>query len=277
MKDQPHIFVATPCFGGMVSQRYMISAIALLQLGERLGFKVTLDLLGYESLITRGRNILVSRFLDDPSTTHLLFIDADIGFDPTQVARMLEFDADVVAGMYPLKLNDWNSGLQHAVNGEALETAPLRYVGAPCQGEEAESRDGFVTATYAGTGFMLIRRQAFVPLTKAYAHLRYSAAHVAARPSQSPNQYALFDCMIEPETGVYLSEDYTFCRRWRDLGGKIWLDTQGALIHVGQYEFAGAPGCRNFGQPQAEPMISPQVSPRQEAVSPRRAAVPHAA
>ena len=252
MQDQIHIFVATPCFGGMVSQRYMISAIGLLQLGDKLGFKATLDLLGYESLITRGRNILVSRFLDNPTATHLLFIDADIGFDPSQVARMLRFDADVVAGMYPLELHDWSSGMQHAIHGEALETAPLRYVGAPCEGAEAASRDGFVAATYAGTGFMLIRRQVFTHMKQAYPHLRYSAAHVAAAPSQSPNQYALFDCMIEPETGVYLSEDYTFCRRWRDLGGRIWLDAQGGLIHVGQYEFAGDPARRHFVQPQAQ-------------------------
>ena len=99
---------------------------------------------------------------------------------------------------------------------------------------------------------MLIRRQVFTRMKQAYPHLRYSAAHVAAAPSQSPNQYALFDCMIEPETGVYLSEDYTFCRRWRDLGGRIWLDAQGGLIYVGQYEFAGDPARRHFVQPQAQ-------------------------
>ncbi len=241
-----HIFLATPCYGGMVGQRFMISAIALLQMGQAAGVKITLDLLGYESLITRGRNILVSRCLDDPTTTHLLFVDADIGFDAAQVFRMLGFDRDVVAGMYPLKLLDWQSGLQRALLGEALETAPLRYVGAPCQGAEAESENGFVAATYAGAGFMLIKRGVFEHMMAAYPHLRFSAAHVAAAPSLSPHQYALFDCMIEPETGVYLSEDYTFCRRWRDLGGKIWLDAQGGLIHVGQFEFAGAPALRGY-------------------------------
>lgn len=251
--SQAHIYLATPCFGGMVSQRYMVSAIALLQLGERAGVKITLDLLGYESLITRGRNILVSRFLDDPTATHLLFVDADIGFDPVQVARMLRFDREVVAGMYPLKLHDWTTGVSNVVAGEPVETAPLRYVGAPCQGDEAESRDGFVKATYAGTGFMLIQRQVFARMMAAHPELRFTAAHVAAAPSLSPNQFALFDCMIEPETGVYLSEDYTFCRRWRALGGDVWLDTQGALIHVGAYEFAGNPARRHFSPeaPQA--------------------------
>ncbi len=254
MNEKPHIVVATPCFGGMVNQRYMVSAIGLMQLCSSLGIKVTLDLLGHELLITRGRNILVSRFLDDPTTTHLLFVDADIGFDAGQVIRMLRFDEDVVAGMYPLKLHDWNAGMRHVVNGELPDTAPLRYVGAPCEGEDALSHDGFVAATYAGTGFMLIRRAVFPQMMAAHPQLRFSAAHVAAAPSLSPNQYALFDCMIEPETGVYLSEDYTFCRRWRDLGGRIWLDTQGGLVHVGQYEFAGDPSRRSFVQPQVAPI-----------------------
>ena len=47
--------------------------------------------------------------------------------------------------------------------------------------------------------------------------------------------------MIDPETGTYLSEDFTFCHRWRKIGGKVWLDTRTALKHVGSYEFQGTP------------------------------------
>ncbi len=242
---KPHIFVATPCFGGMVSQRYMISTYALMQQGGANGLKISLDMLGYESLITRGRNTLVSRFLDMADATHLLFIDADIGFEAAQAFRMLNFNRDVVAGSYPLKLLDWQSGLNRALSGEPLESAPLRYVGTPCEGAQAESRDGFVSAAYAGTGFMMIKRQVILQMIEAYPHLRYTAAQNSANPSLSPHQYALFDCMIEPETGTYLSEDYTFCRRWRDIGGKIWLDTQGSLIHVGAHEFVGEPARRH--------------------------------
>jgi hypothetical protein len=244
----------------MVTQRYMHSTVGLLNLGRELGFQVSLNLLGNESLITRARNLLVSRFLDDPAATHLLFIDADIGYDPRQAARMLAFETDVVAGMYPLKLLDWNSGLERAVNGEAVETAPLRYVGAPCEGPEAEVCDDFVTGTYAGTGFMMISRDALLKMASAYPQLRYSASHAGTArtggPSLSPNQYAFFDCMIEPDTGVYLSEDYTFCRLWRNIGGKVWLDTQGALIHVGPHEFVGAPAARNLAVPLPAPAFA---------------------
>jgi hypothetical protein len=155
---------------------------------------------------------------------------------------MLAFDKDVVAGMYPLKLIDWNSAaLDHARAGEPLEVAPLRFVGAACTGDEAERTGEFITGEYAGTGFMLMKREVFTRMIESYAHLKYVAAHNAAVPSASGNQYALFDCIIDAQTGEYLSEDYAFCKRWRALGGKIWLDTAGRLAHIGAYEFFGTP------------------------------------
>ena len=224
MAPQPHLVVATPCFGGMVSQRYMQSAIALLLYGTQTGMAVSIELLGYDSLITRSRNALVARFLDMPTATHLLFVDADTGFTVDQAAHA-RFDQDIVAGMYPLKLIDWDAAaLARARGGEPVETAPLRYVGTPCEGAELVRRYGFVTGEYAGTGFMLIRRQTLERMITAYPHTRYTAAHTAAAPNLSPNQYARFDCMIDRETGHYLSEDYTFCRRWRDMAGSYgWI------------------------------------------------------
>jgi len=240
-----HLFVATPCFGGMVTQCYMQSAIALLQWADRGGHRVSLELLGYDSLITRSRNTLLAKFLDSATATHLMFIDADIGFELRQVLRMLEFDQDVVGGVYPLKAIDWETGGRaRARAGEAEETAPLRYVGVPCDGSELEHRNGFITGRFAGAGFLLIKRQALLAMTAAYSHTRYLQTHTQAEPDRSANQYALFDPMIEPDTGHYLSEDFAFCRRWRELGGKIWLDTQGQLTHVGAHEFIGQPYVR---------------------------------
>jgi hypothetical protein len=62
---------------------------------------------------------------------------------------------------------------------------------------------------------------------------------------RSSNLFALFDCMIEAETGVYLSEDYSFCERWRKIGGEIWVDTRSKLSHCGAYEFVGEGGARS--------------------------------
>ncbi len=240
-----HIVVATPCFGGLVTQGYMLSTINLLLAGNHLGFTVTVDMLGNDSLVTRSRNTLVAQFMDRADATHLLFVDADISFEPAQVLRMVGFDQDLVAGMYPLKLRDWSAqAVDRLQAGESLETAPLRYVGLPCEGEARETRNGFVSATYAGTGFLLIRRGALQRMMDAHPELAFAAAHDRASQAPSPHRYALFDCMIEPETRHYLSEDYTFCRRWRDLGGRIWLDTQGALTHSGTHDFVGNPALR---------------------------------
>jgi len=246
-----HIVVCTPCFGGLVTQGYMLSTTNLLLLGSQVGVSISVELLGYDSLITRSRNSLVTKFLDRPDATHLMFVDADITFQPAQIFRMAAFNQDVVAGMYPLKTRDWSvEAIGRVRAGESLETAPLRYVGLPCAEAEREEEHGFVTGEYAGTGFMMVRRSTFLRMIAAYPELKFAAAHDRAQHDPTANQYALFDCMIEPDTRHYLSEDYTFCRRWRDIGGKIWLDTQGALVHTGSQDFVGNVALRYPMAPQ---------------------------
>jgi hypothetical protein len=228
----------------------MLSTTNLLLLGAQNGINISVELLGYDSLITRSRNSLVARFMDRDEATHLMFVDADISYPPAQILKMAAFDKDVVAGMYPLKIRDWSGeAIARVQRGEGLETAPLRYVGLPCNDEEREEVAGFATGEYAGTGFMMIKRGTLLRMMAAYPELRFAAAHDRAHQNPSPHQYALFDCMIEPETRHYLSEDYTFCRRWRDIGGKIWLDTQGPLIHTGTQDFVGNVALR---YPEAE-------------------------
>jgi hypothetical protein len=213
-----------------------------------LGFDVAVLMLGNDALITRGRSAIVSKFMDSPATTHLLFIDADITFQPEHVLRLLHFDKDFVAGMYPAKVLDWDQlANRFGKSRERLDEAGLEYVGGICRGTEARSENNFVTGVYAGTGFQLIKRNVFQRMFEAYPNLQYKSLHAFPRPSQpSPNLYALFDCMIDPETGVYLSEDYAFCRRWRAIGGEIWLDTTSKLTHTGPYAFRGNAAAR-FG------------------------------
>lgn len=242
---KPLILIGTPCYGGQVFQGYMESIIRLMSYASGKDFDVSLALLGGDSLITRSRNKLVSTFLDMPEATHLMFIDADIAFAPEDIHRMLEFDHEVVAGMYPIKNYDWEQARQKMspdMDIEKLAESGLHFVGLPQPEKDREHRKGFVSAIYAGTGFMLLRRSCLERMTFAYAQTKYKLAHMYPKPKeQSDNQFALFDCMIDPVSKVYLSEDFTFCQRWRDIGGKIWLDPRTRLTHFGMFRFEGAP------------------------------------
>lgn len=237
---RPHIKIATPCYGGLVTHLYMQSVVRLMQEAPRLGFDVSLSLLGGDALVSRARATLVADFMDTPEATHLLFIDADISFEPSQVKRLLDADKDVAAAFYPMKLVDWARLPQRVVAGESLEAAGLSYVGTLCQGGELKQDGRFATGIYAGGGFQLVRRAAISRLFEAYPETRFTATHAyPAPPSVSPHLFALFESMIDPANGAYVSEDYAFCRRWRNLGGEIWLDLDSRLTHTGPQSFAG--------------------------------------
>ncbi len=245
MSERPHIFLATPCFGGLVTAGYMQSVLALVQIAAEAGFDLTHALLGHDALITRCRSTLLGSFMDS-GASHLLFVDSDIAFTPEQVVRLLRAGKDFVAGMYPIKSLNWGRApLHRRLHAEADEAACLMYVGRPCEPPERESDDGLVTAIYAGTGFMMVSRDAVARLIAAYPHTAYRAIHAWPLPSGPERErHALFDTMILPETGEYLSEDYAFCHRWRAIGGRIWLDTSSRLTHVGSFEFHGNPSAR---------------------------------
>lgn len=243
---RPHIVVGTPCFGGNVTHYYAISALNLQAACAQRGIGVTFKMLGGESLITRARNIIVSQFLDDPTATHLLFIDADIGFAPEQVFALLAADKDVAGAVYPMKKLNWEVMIDQARNGvpdiaaaslsyvvDFLDPAKIERVTLPGAGE-------FARAKYIGNGFLMIRRAVFQRMASYYPDLAYNGSGLVHNAElNSGHTYAFFDGMIDPETREYLSEDYTFCRRWTGLGGEIWAYLDSQLAHVGTAPFVG--------------------------------------
>jgi hypothetical protein len=243
MTDQIHLVVATPCFGGQLSTIYAKSIFALQSAVQGMSnVDLKVQLRDGDALITRARANLVTLFLDDPAATHLLFIDADIGFTPSQVFRLIECGADVVAGCYPIKRINWEKVRRAlAADRPNPSAASLDYVLEIDNPDHIKVVNGFTRVRYAGTGFLMIRRQV---LEKMCAHpnsapLKFAREHSRDELVGSPNRYALFECMIDPVDGTYLSEDFAFCKRWTDIGGEIWADLESRLDHVGPSVFHG--------------------------------------
>ncbi|SDH42160.1 hypothetical protein SAMN04487926_104349 [Paraburkholderia steynii] len=229
----------TPCYGGNVMANFANSLLALNNAMWQTGMQGSVRIRSGESLITRARNESVAEFLLDPGYTHLFWIDADIGFSVDQVLRLLLADRDVVAGVYPLKRFDWPGVLPGGLTQETFAARYLRYpVNAHDGVSPAIDGDGFLEVSEAPTGFMCIKRSAIETMIARLPELKY----VPDGPPDSPLYdlcYRFFDVMVEPSTGRYLSEDYAFCRRWRDIGGQVFVDTQSKLSHQGLYTWHG--------------------------------------
>ena len=104
-----NLVIATPCFGGQISVLYAASLFKLQKVMRSYDdFNLKILFRDGDALITRARASLISQFLDDADATHLLFVDADIGFEPEQVLRLIACGAEMCAAIYPIKRIDWD-------------------------------------------------------------------------------------------------------------------------------------------------------------------------
>jgi hypothetical protein len=225
----------------MVTDLYAGSLLKLQMACFRREVRLQVQMMGSDALITRARQNIVADFLTNEAATHLIFIDADIGFEPEQVFRLMDFDRDVAAAIYPIKSIDWQKVGSLATAGRApLESAALSYMIEFADPEHIEVNNGFARVSYAGSGFLMIQRRVLLAMIERYPELRYGHDHKPKdKLAGSPWRSALFNCMIDEGTGVYLSEDFSFCKRWSDMGGEIWADLESRLTHVGTMSFRG--------------------------------------
>lgn len=245
-----NIFFATPCYGGVLTDQYFLSMFRLSQLlsAAKINFRITT--LRNESLITRARNILTAMFLES-DCTHLMFIDADIEFEPDSVVRMLAMNKPLITAAYPKKVVDWEAVKRAALAGKddiskygAQYAINLKFLDPRTR--QINTDGGAVEVLDASTGFFMVQRQVFEKMIQAYPELHYKNDS-SIDPKFNKHCYALFDTWLDPTDNRYLSEDYTFCRRWQRIGGKIWLDPNTKLNHVGAFTFPGDVG-RIFGK-----------------------------
>jgi len=210
------VHICMPCYGGMLTESTFMSYIKWANTCRQLGIDWTMETMTNESLISRARNTLVAKFLNNPDSTHLMFIDADIGWEPWHLLVLLNAQKDVIGGLYPMK------------------TLPVKWVVNGFEGAAVEDNGVLQEVSKTGTGFMLVKRDVFEKLN----------AHPAVRPFNNdiglPKELdqhlrTYYDTAVRENR--YYSEDWTFCENWRDLGGQVWVDKRVLLKHTGTYVF----------------------------------------
>lgn len=245
------LFLATPMYGGQCAGMFARSVADLSSLCTHYGIQLRFYFLFNESLITRARAYCCDEFMRSDST-HFMFIDSDIGFDANDVIAMLAMMSDdspydVLAGGYPKKTISWEKIKQAVDRGVADEDPNVldQFVGDfvfnPKAGVTEIPLNEPAEVLEAGTGFMMIRRSALERFAEAYPEKRYRPDHVRTDNFDGSREITMFfDCVIDPETRRYLSEDYAFCQMLGRIGGRIWLCPWMKLQHVGSYVFGGS-------------------------------------
>ena len=212
------VHICMPCYGGQLTESTFMSYIKWSNTARQLGLDWTVETMTNESLISRARNTLVSKFLFTKESTHLMFVDADIGWEPWHLLVMLDAQKDVIGGLYPMK----SLPIKWCVNG------------IPGQPEPAHE-DNLIEVSKTGTGFMLIKREVFEKLD-AHPATKPFKNDIGLDPALDPYMKTYFDTAVRE--GRYYSEDWTFCENWRDIGGQVWVDKRVLLRHTGTYTFA---------------------------------------
>ena len=207
------LFLAIPCYEDIGAG----CAYTLFQFGQALraeGIEVELSIYTGNCHVDDGRNRLVRDFLLS-DCTDMVFLDADVGCPPSNLIDLLGYDVDVVAGVYPKK------------NGD--DKFPVKML----PGEIWSDRQGLIEVQGVPTGFLRMRRHVLEKLAANAIH--YNAKNDA--PSAIP---LIFERQVHD--GTRWGGDYVFCRKWRELGGKVFIAPEMVFEHSGTDTWSGRAG-----------------------------------
>lgn len=233
------IFIGTPCYGNSLTVGYLNSILATQENSiktKEFGLMVTT--VGKESLITRARNNLVASFIETDAT-HLFFIDADMSWSVKDFLNIINANQDVVVGACPTKTIAYENLIGKTFGtAQEIEGMVSKYAFEFNNNEDGSipSYNGLIEMRYSGTAFMCISRRAIEKMIDAYPEGKH-------KNPENKDVYTLFDTMVYNEK--YLSEDYAFCHKWRNIGGKVLLHPEVAIDHFGSHNFKATP-IKNF-------------------------------
>ena len=238
------IMIATPMYGGLCNGSYTLGLLTAVGIFSRNGIGMQYAHMMNESLITRARNSLAKDFLES-DCSHLMFIDADIGFNPQDIVRMIHADKDIVCGIYPKKEINWvdvAEAVKKGVPPQELANYTGSFVVNLVNNEKSLEGNFYEPLEIAngGTGFMLIKREVFEGLigkVPVYNNDVYHAIDTERKP-QAINEF-FTTSVTNDEARRLLSEDYHFCKIARDAGFRVWAAPWAQLSHTGTYIFNG--------------------------------------
>ena len=236
------IMVATPVHSEC-SIHYTQALLELQQLCIKNKIKITFSLVK-SSLVTQGRNLCVAGFLES-DFTHLLFIDSDIYFKADSIMEMLKKDKEVLSIPYPLKTMMWDKLYKKIQEGKIEQSSDLKkwlntYPMKVENYEDIQIDNGVMEVTHSPTGCMMIKRVVFDKMIKAYPDKNIIQKTVInGEYVDRPNLWNFFDTLHDPVTKTYMGEDFAFCKRWKDIGGKCYAYVNDTIIHVGEHQYEG--------------------------------------
>jgi hypothetical protein len=243
------VFIAIPVMDGKPEPQCTMSLLGAFRLLDDAGIRYDLSLEVGNCHVDDARNGLV-RVFRETDCTDLVFIDADVGFDPAALLRLLQHDADVVAGVYPKKEDPANF--------------PVKPLSSTENVMERRAVGGLVEVEGAPTGFMRISRSAIEKMVEANKHRQFRGQN---HPPDAVPYTILFERTYED--GHRWSGDYAFCRKWRELGGKVYVDPEMDFAHVGAKEWRGRLGDHWRREAGFEPVRFVQAMERLKAGDPK--------
>jgi len=215
------VVFAIPTFDGNIRSECVTGLCAAQRLLSDKGIPYDVFIISECPVITTARNTLVAMFMATDATD-LFFIDADVGFDAMGVVEILHRREEIVAGIYPLK---------REMHGYPVEVKTDD--GIPI------GRDGLIEANLLPAGFMRIKRSVFERMIESYPELKYEDSVVEVAGSELLQGYDFFGMGVDPKSRRWTTEDYSFCQRWRDIGGQLWVYPDIDFTHVGRQGYRG--------------------------------------
>ena len=236
------VFVATPVHSEC-SIHYTQALLEFQKMAVEKKVDVTFQLLK-SSLVTQGRNLCVAAFLDS-NYTHLLFIDSDIYFHAESIFEMIKRDKDVLSIPYPLKTIRWGKAMDRINEGKIKTIDDLKKSFNTYPMKVANHNDiivdrGVMEVTHSPTGCMMIKRSVIEKMIKEYPDKYIKQKTVInGEYVDRPNLWNFFDCIHDPVSKTYMGEDFSFCKLWKDIGGKCHAYIDHPIVHIGEHSYEG--------------------------------------